>query len=227
MQVRKEMSFNKKKEDNRVIKHIHSKKNFSPPCEKCNKKIKEGVQDGKDSISTVLSSDEGYIVFSFREDGAFDIVIDCNAAAKSESFTTVVDGKNQNSRPVIRKLDYGEDAEQVRNHHIEENVSNVNQHDQDYMTTVKEGETKETINLSRNQHLENNRRSYPREEIEDHKLVCIDSRDSHHSEGSRGSFAFPKLGWELIGSPVKMPKSKDLHLKKHKIRFVRFQCCGF
>lgn len=104
MQVRKEMSFNKKKEDNRVIKHIHSKKNFSPPCEKCNKKIKEGVQDGKDSISTVLSSDEGYIVFSFREDGAFDIVIDCNAAAKSESFTTVVDGKNQNSRPVIRKV---------------------------------------------------------------------------------------------------------------------------
>lgn len=36
-----------------------------------------------------------------------------------------------------------------------------------------------------------------------------------------------RLGWEWMGSPVQMPKSEGLQLRKHKARFVGFQCCKF
>ncbi|MED6132689.1 hypothetical protein PIB30_021377 [Stylosanthes scabra] len=56
-------------------------------------------------------------------------------------------------------------------------------------------------------------------EIEQH-------RESDQSEGSNGSFAFPVLNWECMGSPAKMPKPEDgLCQKKH--RFVPFQCFRF
>lgn len=93
------MVFDKKK-DNKVIK------NLSPSSEKCNKKVdlinmgKEGVDNNGDSIRTVLS-DQEYIVFSFREDGSFDVDTD-SIAAKSESSS--VDGKRENSKAVSRKV---------------------------------------------------------------------------------------------------------------------------
>jgi hypothetical protein len=76
--VRKKMVFCKKN-NNRVIK------NLSPSSEKCNKG-KERVDDNDDSIKILLSSDQDYIVFSFR---AFDVVKDCNGAKSSESLTSV------------------------------------------------------------------------------------------------------------------------------------------
>jgi hypothetical protein len=50
---------------------------------------KKGVDDKDDSIKTVLSSDQDYIAFSFREDGSFDVVKDCNGAKSYESLTNV------------------------------------------------------------------------------------------------------------------------------------------
>jgi len=94
------MVFDKKK-DNKVIK------NLSPPSEKCNKKVdlinkgKEGVDNNGDSIRTVLS-DQEYIVFSFREDGSFDVGMD-SIGAKSESSRSA-DGKRENSKLVSRKV---------------------------------------------------------------------------------------------------------------------------
>lgn len=93
------MVFDKKK-DSKVIK------NLSPSSEKCNKKVdlinkgKEGVDNNGDSIRTVLS-DQEYIVFSFREDGSFDVATD-SIGAKSESYKSV-DGKHENSKLVSRK----------------------------------------------------------------------------------------------------------------------------
>jgi hypothetical protein len=98
--MRKEMVFDKKK-DSKVIK------NLSPSSEKCNKKVdlinkgKEGVDNNGDSIRTVLS-DQEYIVFSFREDGSFDVATD-SIGAKSESYKSV-DGKHENSKLVSRKV---------------------------------------------------------------------------------------------------------------------------
>ncbi|XP_013464079.2 protein BREAKING OF ASYMMETRY IN THE STOMATAL LINEAGE [Medicago truncatula] len=129
------------------------------------------------------------------------------------------------------QLDYNESAE-VRNQHIEKHISNANQHDTDqhdivYLTPIKEDEAKETISLSSTQHRDNIGRSCQKEEIEDGRLVSNNSRNSNQSEGSRGSFAFPELAWEMKGSPVKMPKSEDPHIKKQKIRCVGFQCFRF
>ncbi|KAH8487272.1 hypothetical protein Peur_069395 [Populus x canadensis] len=58
--------------------------------------------------------------------------------------------------------------------------------------------------------------------------VSAKSSDSNQSDGSStGSFSFPVMHWELIGSPVQMPKSESLHARKHKAPCARFQCCRF
>ncbi|CAK9147908.1 unnamed protein product [Ilex paraguariensis] len=65
------------------------------------------------------------------------------------------------------------------------------------------------------------------EEIKECKMVSATSSDSNQSDGSTSSFAFPVLGLEWMESPEKMPKSEDLHSRKHKARIVRPQCCKF
>ncbi|XVF11735.1 hypothetical protein REPUB_Repub08aG0053300 [Reevesia pubescens] len=46
--------------------------------------------------------------------------------------------------------------------------------------------------------------------------VSVESSDSNQSDGSTGSFAFPVLGWERMGSPVQMPKSEDIIINPRK-----------
>lgn len=82
-----------------------------------------------------------------------------------------------------------------------------------------------------------------------------ESSSSDQSNDSAGSFAFPvyvkptylcpscrtiekfmlvvnllkicRLRFEGIGSPVQMPRSEDLQLRKHKSRGLSFRCCRF
>ncbi|CDO98548.1 unnamed protein product [Coffea canephora] len=58
-------------------------------------------------------------------------------------------------------------------------------------------------------------------------LSVAESSDSNQSDASTGSFAFPILGRDWMGSPVHMPKPEDVHLQKHKARVVRLNCCRF
>ncbi|KAF7806288.1 protein BREAKING OF ASYMMETRY IN THE STOMATAL LINEAGE [Senna tora] len=68
-------------------------------------RIQKHNKDRVDDSALSFSADEDYIVFCFREDGAFDVMQDGNKSS---------DGNPTNhSRPVNRKLNYGEDAEQV------------------------------------------------------------------------------------------------------------------
>lgn len=105
------------RKDSRV-KPIQNK-NLSLQSKKCNTKRQLNNQLGKEKEEGVivgdrvdddsirpLSADEDYIVFSFREDGAFDVVEDCKGGViKSEAHRGVVDGiKHKNSRPVNRKV---------------------------------------------------------------------------------------------------------------------------
>ncbi|CAA7023491.1 unnamed protein product [Microthlaspi erraticum] len=53
------------------------------------------------------------------------------------------------------------------------------------------------------------------------------SSGSNHSDEGRGSFAFPILGLEWMGSPVQMPKLDELSPKKQKPIALGFQCCRF
>lgn len=91
------MEFDKKKED-KVMK------SSSPSSKNCKKKLDpmnkgKEVEDNDDSIRKL---DQEFIVFSFREDGTFDVAVESNSP-KSESFTSV-DGKHVNSNRMIRKV---------------------------------------------------------------------------------------------------------------------------
>ncbi|KAL2338239.1 hypothetical protein Fmac_012685 [Flemingia macrophylla] len=121
--------------------------------------------------------------------------------------------------------------------HTREKRSNANRHhnDEDRVTpSYKEvqchnpefsmhEEEREMVHTGTQQYSDRIRRASYVEGIEGY----AESRNSDRSEDSRGSFAFPILGWEWIGSPVQMPKSEDLHQRKHKARAGRFQCCRF
>ncbi|KAH0908776.1 hypothetical protein HID58_032097 [Brassica napus] len=65
----------------------------------------------------------------------------------------------------------------------------------------------------------------------DQGVEDIDASDkstgSTHSDEGRGSFAFPILGVEWMGSPVLMPTPDDLSPKKQKPIALGFQCCRF
>ncbi|XP_027368813.1 protein BREAKING OF ASYMMETRY IN THE STOMATAL LINEAGE [Abrus precatorius] len=224
--------------------------NLSRPCKKCNNKRQLNtpiiIKDKDDGVpianrfnhsSWSLSADENYIVFCFGEDGALDVVND-NKGVKFEGL----DRMHKNSRPLNRKLEYSED-EQDSDLNIHEKRSHANQHhsdhqqDQDCVAPYKEvhchhpdlslQEEKEEMahTSSTQQHRDSIRRACHVLGIENHRMVSAESRESE--EGSRGSFAFPVLVWEWIGSPVQMPKSEGLHLKKHKARFVPLQCFRF
>ncbi|XP_016493147.1 protein BREAKING OF ASYMMETRY IN THE STOMATAL LINEAGE-like isoform X3 [Nicotiana tabacum] len=55
------------------------------------------------------------------------------------------------------------------------------------------------------------------------------SESNDHSNGSTGSFAFPVLGWDWMGSPAQMPKPEEgPRYEKHKAwTCVRHPCCRF
>ncbi|KAF3438014.1 hypothetical protein FNV43_RR20770 [Rhamnella rubrinervis] len=129
--------------------------------------------------------DEDYIVFCFKEDGAFDVVKD--GYNKSEAASNRIDCRaRSSSRPVNRK-DEEEDSNYVDMESASGGIA-----------------------------------------FEDRRMVSVESSDSTQSDASNGSFAFPVLGWEWTGSPVQMPKSEGLRLRKHKGRcVVGFQCCRF
>ncbi|XP_040997663.1 protein BREAKING OF ASYMMETRY IN THE STOMATAL LINEAGE [Juglans microcarpa x Juglans regia] len=132
-------------------------------------------------------SDEDYIVFCFREDGAFDVVKD----GKPETSNRF-DCMSRSSRTVNRKDDEEEDCIYW--------------------------DTESPRNSIRR------RSSLMEDQVEDRGLVSVESSESNQSDRSTGSFAFPVLGWEWMGSPVQMPKSEGLQLRKHKARCVGFQC---
>ncbi|XP_022738751.1 protein BREAKING OF ASYMMETRY IN THE STOMATAL LINEAGE-like [Durio zibethinus] len=144
-------------------------------------RIDTPVENGNDNSSWPRFSDEEYIVFCFREDGAFDVVMD---NIKSE----------ESSLPVNRKLNYAE---------------------------VKETE-KQSSDKGRSNEVGNEGEIIP-----NRGTVSVESSDSNQSDGSTGSFAFPVLGWEWIGSPVQMPKSEGTNPRKNKAPSVRFQCFRF
>ncbi|XVF49904.1 hypothetical protein PTKIN_Ptkin04bG0053400 [Pterospermum kingtungense] len=172
------------------------------------------VENGGDNSSWPCFSDEEYIVFCFREDGAFDVVKD---NSKSEDSNE----SSRNSRPVNRKLNYGEDAERDKQR----------SRDGGEIIPAKEGEGEErsSICLEVESASGSLRKRHQVEETPraNGRTVSVESSDSNQSDGSTGSFAFPVLGWEWMGSPVQMPKSEGMNPRKNKALSVRFQCFRF
>ncbi|CAJ1944242.1 unnamed protein product [Sphenostylis stenocarpa] len=206
------MAFDKNKE--KGFNSI-SNNNLSRPSNKCNSKkhvnnpiIKDKDVGGVHS-SWSLSADEDYIEFCFGKDVAQD-----DKSANSETHVKGQNEMHKNSRPVNRKLKYSEDDELISDQNIHDKRSNVNHHQNDL-------HEEDIVHVGTQQHVEGS----------------AESRNSDQSEGSRSSFAFPvtglnvvkdwvvlfekhRLGWEWIGSPVQMPKSEGLHLRKPKARAI-------
>ncbi|KAF8045700.1 hypothetical protein N665_4534s0002 [Sinapis alba] len=155
-----------------------------------------------------VSDEPGFIVFCFdRQDGGFDVV-------KEERKDQVELSSEKSPRTVHRKLIYGDQGVGK-----EEKINSLEikgtEHDQADKTTCQE-----TENFSCSVHDPNN------EEEEDIDASDKSSGSSHLDEG-RGSFAFPILGVEWMGSPVLMPTPDDLSPKKQKPIALGFQCCRF
>ncbi|XP_022137113.1 protein BREAKING OF ASYMMETRY IN THE STOMATAL LINEAGE [Momordica charantia] len=158
-----------------------------------------------DNPNWLQFEDENYIVFCFN-DGAFDVTKNGNSEASNR-----IDLVAARSRPVSRKLDYGKDDKSVKRSSSEKKLNGGPPQKDEEEQVDKESAMGES------------------EAICDCRIVAVstESSDSNHSDVSNGSFAFPVLGLEWSGSPVQMPKSEGLQLRKHKSRCVGFQCCKF
>ncbi|CAH2044104.1 unnamed protein product [Thlaspi arvense] len=154
-----------------------------------------------------VSDEAGFIVFCFdREDGGFDVV--------KEEKKEVEFSPEKSPRTVNRKLIYEDGVGKTEKNNSPEIKGPVR--DQDGKTTCQE-----TEDVSGDVHEKN------KEKQEEEEEICASSGSNHSDEG-RGSFAFPILGVEWMGSPVQMPKTDDdLSPKKQKPIALGFQCCRF
>ncbi|KAF2312899.1 hypothetical protein GH714_040958 [Hevea brasiliensis] len=161
--------------------------------------------------------DEDYIVFCFKEDGAFDVVKD----GKLEALE-LFDSGNRSPRPVVRKLNYGEVAEtcEKSSHGKTSNAQGIGQG----LNPVEEDEEEQNTYLDIESHSVASARGHKFEVMEKHGIrkQSVESSDSNQSESSTGSFSFPILHWELMGSPAQMPKSEGLYIRKHKLTCALF-----
>ncbi|GLU13283.1 hypothetical protein SLE2022_299250 [Rubroshorea leprosula] len=184
------------------------------------------AENGVDGSSWPGFADEEYIVFCFREDGAFDVVRD----GRSEEYSS----PNTSSETVNRKVDYVGGEKRVKESSSHEGRPEDDENDnfsrkEAEIIPVKMGEEGGSKGLD--SELDSGgtlRRRYHQVEETRHKeMVSAGSSDSNHSDGSTGSFAFPVLGWEWMGSPVQMPRTEEMNSRNNKPRSLRFQCCRF
>ncbi|WJX58778.1 hypothetical protein P8452_44196 [Trifolium repens] len=159
-----------------------------------------------DDSSWSFFSDEDFIVYGFEKDGPFDIVKDDK-------------GMHKYARPVLLKPKYNQNPEKISEFDIHNKSSNVNQcdkrsnvnqcdieqQDQNRINPSKEGEGEEKE--IKHKH-DNKGRVYHVEINEDYEIMSVESRNSIQSEDNTGSFTFPVLDCEWIGTPERMPKSE-------------------
>ncbi|KAB2067897.1 hypothetical protein E1A91_A09G264400v1 [Gossypium mustelinum] len=154
------------------------------------------VDNESENSSWICLPDEEYIVFCFKEDGAFDVMIESHKSERS-------------SWPVNRKIDSTKDAKR------DELSSDEGRSNED----ASEGEA----NATKEQGDEKRGSICWEVELVSASLKRLEeSRDSYQSDGSTGSFTFPVLGWESMGSPVRMPMptSEGISKRKHKTHCV-------
>ncbi|CAN6717624.1 unnamed protein product [Malus baccata var. baccata] len=211
----KKMSRHKKCDTERRLRH-------SPKQVKDSSSPVENTSSNDSSCRPHFSDEEEYIVFCFKEDGAFEVVKNGKVEASN-----VRDCASRNSpRHVNRKLRYGEDTKAVERCSNEERLTGKAydiypaNDGKSIIFDQKDEEEEETFS---------GQEPPPSINVENRPTVSVESSDSNQSDGSTGSFAFPVLGWEWTGSPVQMPKREAMDLRKQKARCIgfQFQCCRF
>ncbi|KAK8281912.1 hypothetical protein V6Z11_D09G274100 [Gossypium hirsutum] len=178
------------------------------------------VDKESENSSWVCLPDEEYVVFCIKEDGAYDVTIESNKSEESNQ-------SERSSWLVNRKMDSTEDAERDELS-SDEGRSNEDASEGEANATKEQGNEERAMTCSEVEfassslkRLEESRDSYQF----DGRLE--ESRDSYESDGSTGSFTFPVLKLDWIGSPVPMPRKKGIGTRKNKTHFVYFQCFRF
>lgn len=198
----------------------------------------EKAEEGENDSSWPRFSEEDYIVFCFEDDGGIHIIED----RKSEAFHQKIDHANLTSKPVCRKLKYVENAPEFLPQSQNDTVSVDGENsygsaaEEEIPLTDKKGEGKRSDDDMEEEWPPAvvKEISHIGEVSESKTTPSAESSDSNYSTGSTGSFAFPVLGWELMGSPAQMPKPEEqeeeegLRFGKHKAWCsVRHHCCKF
>ncbi|XP_018501102.2 protein BREAKING OF ASYMMETRY IN THE STOMATAL LINEAGE [Pyrus x bretschneideri] len=186
------------------------------------RRLRHSTKQAKDTSCRPRFSDEEYIVFCFKEDGAFEVVKN----GKLEASNTIDCASRNSPRPANRKLSHGQDTRAV------ERRSNEKRLTEKAYDIYPTNDGKCIIFDQKHEEEEENRSGQeppPSRDVKDRSTVSVESSDSSQSDGSTGSFAFPVLGREWNGSPVQMPISEAMDLRKHKARCIgfRFQCRRF
>ncbi|CAN8264886.1 unnamed protein product [Cochlearia groenlandica] len=201
--------------------HIHKRSSsVSPTSASQNRRLSLPLQPPASS-----SEEPGFIVFCFdRQDGGFDVVKEGKHEKKE-----VESSSEKSQRTVNRKLIYGDQGvgETEKNNKTEQDETDLSEDVSCDVQEVRYGLKFKKLKtwhfyLFTFQLLEKNLEEEG-EEID----ASGQSSGSNNSDEGRGSFAFPILGVEWMGSPVQMPKTDDLSPKKLKPIALGFQCCRF
>ncbi|KAK1388027.1 hypothetical protein POM88_016205 [Heracleum sosnowskyi] len=153
----------------------------------------------KTKVPAKIDADQEFIVFQFNQDGEIDLVKDKSPPrnhSRKASNKLVFDGSSDGLEFKVR-----EDGVMISDNEGEEksnesSPSGVKGGGDDIEVVTATEESTEPRTLS----------------------------ESTRSDSSAGSFAFPVMNLEIIGSPEKMPKSNE----QNKIeRILRFPCCKF
>ncbi|MED6208978.1 hypothetical protein PIB30_050148 [Stylosanthes scabra] len=161
-------------------------------------------EKNKDMVQVVNKYDDSNWSLSVEE----DYIVFC--FGEDGSLDVVKDGKSVKSVSKKHKLPNTKNPKRL------EFKQQLNYADDEELQEVNEQQIHK--NRSNDEEVKKMERAQLREDTE--------LSESDQSEGSNGSFAFPVLNWECMGSPAKMPKSEEgLCQKKHQ--FVPFQCFRF
>ncbi|RVW20648.1 hypothetical protein CK203_107820 [Vitis vinifera] len=133
----------------------------------------------------------------------------------SDHINCMTRESRSSSRPVSRKLNYGEDEEGDYSYGCEDSYPS---YEGDNIIYDKEGDEEESIYWIPVPHQMKSKGEIRYRRLRIVGQCPLNQGSSNQSDDSAGSFAFPVLRWEGIGSPVQMPKSEDLQLRKHKAR---------
>ncbi|XP_057951093.1 protein BREAKING OF ASYMMETRY IN THE STOMATAL LINEAGE [Malania oleifera] len=194
-----------------------------------------GQQKRTDDSSWPHFADEDYIVFCIGEDGAFDVAKDVKSKNSRRHHNRDAAGTSRLLKP---KLMYADDGGRVDNKKSHENKSNEKAHEEEEEEEEEEegkpiildieGEVEKTIYIDSDSALDGNHgmRKIDMMDNEEGEPMRVESCGSNQSDSSGSSFAFPVLRWEWVGSPIQMPKSDGLQLRKQKARHIGFYCCG-
>ncbi|XP_027121931.2 protein BREAKING OF ASYMMETRY IN THE STOMATAL LINEAGE [Coffea arabica] len=173
---------------------------------------------GESSMSSF--AEEEYIVFCFTDDGEIQMVKEKRSSGASHG--PINPAKRRSRRVNDTTQNCGENAEGTSiPSHVAGDTALCDEHAEE------EGSNDVEVECIPDEIKEINHYGPHECRTLSSMLSVAESSDSNQSDASTGSFAFPILGRDWMGSPVHMPKPEDVHLQKHKARVVRLNCCRF